>query len=112
MKRMLINEQLHEIELAPMSQFSLIKHVEELGLQQLSSEALSGIATGIYQVILPTNFSIIERNISEELPDYAELGFEAKVNLETNKDLVFLNGNESSYKIILKAKDDQFSCFT
>lgn len=103
----LINDQLHEMELAPMSQFSLIKHVEALGLQQVSSEMLSCIATGIYQVILPTNFSIIERDISEELPDYAKLGFEAKVNLEKNKDLVFLNGNDTSYKIQLEAKDDR-----
>ena len=103
----IINEQFHEIELAPMSQYSLIKHVEELGVQQLSSEALSVIATGIYQVILPTNFSIMERDISEELPNYAELGFEAKVNLEQNKDLVFFNGNESSYKILIEAKDDR-----
>ena len=55
-------------------------------------------------MILPTNFSIIERNISEELPDYAELGFEAKVNPEKNKDLVFSNGNESSYKIHNKSE--------
>lgn len=103
----LINAQLHEMELAPRSQFSLIKHVEALGLQQVSSEMLSCIATGIYQVILPTNFSIIERDISEELPDYAKLGFEAKVNIEKNKDLVFLNGNASSYKIQLKAIDDR-----
>ena len=103
----IINEQLHEMELAPKTQFSLIKHVKELGVQQLSSEALSVIATGIYQVILPTNFSIMERDISEELPNYAELGFEAKVNLEQNKDLVFLNGNESSYKILIEAKDDR-----
>ena len=34
---------LHEIELAPMSQYSLLKHVEELGLQQLSPEVLSGL---------------------------------------------------------------------
>lgn len=101
----LINDQLHEMELAPMSQFSLIKHVEALGGQQVSSEMLSCIATGIYQVILPTNFLIIERDISKELPDYAQLGFEAKVNIEKNKDLIFLNGNLSSYKILLEAKD-------
>lgn len=101
-----INEQLHEMKLASMKQYSLLTSVKEVGLQ-LSPEALSSIATGIYQVILPTNFSIIERNISEELPDYAELGFEAKVNPEANKDLVFMNGNESSYKIRIKAEKDR-----
>lgn len=103
----LINKKLHKIDLAPMRQYSLLKNVEDLGVQQLSSETLSCIATGIYQVILPTNFSIIEREISEELPAYAQLGFESKVDKETNKDLVFLNKNQSSYKILLKAKDDR-----
>ncbi len=103
----LINNQFGEIKLTAMSQFSMIQHVEEIGMQQLSPELLSVLATGIYQLILPTNFSINEREISEELPNYAQLGFEAKVNLAKNKDLVFLNGNESSYKIIIKAKEDQ-----
>ena len=92
-----------------MSQHSLLQHLEELGLQQLSPGVLNGIATGMYQVILPTNFSILERNISEELPSYAELGYEAKVNAEKNMDFIFSNGNESSYSIQIKAEDHQLA---
>lgn len=93
------------IELAATSQFSLLKYVEdEIG--NVSPLALSKVATAIYGTILPTNFDIIERHISSELPAYATLGFEAKSDLELNIDLVFSNPNEISYFLEFEKVND------
>lgn len=86
------------IEIGATSQFSLLKYIEnEIG--NISSITLSKIATAIYEVVLPSNFTIIERHISNELPTYATLGFEAKADIELNQDLIFSNPNEFSYFI-------------
>ncbi|OEH91450.1 VanW family protein [Bacillus solimangrovi] len=42
-------------------------------------DAMSIIATAIYEAILPSTIDIVERHISRELPAYSELGKEAKV---------------------------------
>ena len=87
------------IEIGSNTQISLLHFVSQQEMDGLSSLALSKIATAIYEVIMPTNFSIIERHISGELPEYADLGFEAKVDAGQNQDLVFFNPNKSSYFI-------------
>lgn len=93
------------IEIPATSQFSLLKYVEdEIGA--VSQGSLSKIATAIYDVILPTNFDIIERHISSELPAYASLGFEAKADIDLKNDLVFSNPNEFSYFIEFENKND------
>ncbi|GIN60282.1 hypothetical protein J27TS8_02750 [Robertmurraya siralis] len=95
------------IELKATSQFSLLDYVkDEIGT--VSALTLSKISTSIYEVILPTNFEMIERHISSELPEYAALGFEAKVDPELNYDLIFANGNEWSYFIEFEKVDDVF----
>ena len=95
----------HSIEIGATSQFSLLHFIEEQGLIGFSPLSLNKIATAIYQVILPTNFSIIERHISNELPDYATLGYEAKIDVEQNQDLIFSNPNKFSYFIEFEEKD-------
>ncbi|MFE8703438.1 VanW family protein [Cytobacillus sp. FJAT-54145] len=97
------------IEVLPQTQFSLLSYINELGLDDISTTSLGVVATGIYEVILPTNFSIIERHISNELPSYANLGYEAKVNQSKDLDLIFSNPNEFSYTINMKLEDDTFS---
>lgn len=93
------------IEIAPMTQFSLLNYVEE-ELSEVSALTLSKIATSIYESILPTNFSIIERHISNELPEYATLGYEAKVDIRLKNDLVFSNPNETSYYLEFERVND------
>ncbi|WP_158318892.1 VanW family protein [Robertmurraya kyonggiensis] len=93
------------IEIEPTSQFSLLEFVDdEIGA--VSPLTLSKIATGIYNVFLPTNFDFIERHISNELPEYAELGFEAKADQDLKLDLVFSNPNEFSYLLEFEKKND------
>jgi hypothetical protein len=88
-----------KIEIPAQSPFSFIAFLDKQQLESTSSETLSIIATGIYQTILPTNFTIDERNISNELPDFAQLGDEAKVDVAQNMDLAFTNPNSSNYSL-------------
>lgn len=87
------------IAIAGKSQFSFLKYLEEEKLQTLSAQSLNKVASAIYRVILPTNFSIIERHISSSLPPYAVLGFEAKVDAKKKLDLAFSNPNDSEYAL-------------
>jgi hypothetical protein len=89
-----------EIQIAEGANFSLLEFAK---LQKIeSSSSLSVIATGIYQSILPTNFKIIERNISSALPNYTAVGFEAKVNVPTGADFIIVNPNTTPYTVELK----------
>ncbi|MEH7375654.1 G5 domain-containing protein [Neobacillus drentensis] len=86
-----------KIEILEGSTFSLL---EFAGKQKIEdSDSLDVIATGIYQAILPTNFSIVERNIGNSLPNYTSLGFEAKVNSTKKADLVITNPNKVKYML-------------
>lgn len=91
-----------KIDLPANAEFSLLDLAKKEQLETLSSDTLSVVATGIYQAILPTNFTVDERNISSGLPSYAKLGFEAKVNTAENEDLDFLNPNPTTYVLDLK----------
>jgi VanW like protein/G5 domain len=85
------------IEVKGKSVFSLAAYVKETsGL--LSSEEMSMIASAIYQTILPTNFTVLERHTSRELPDGITIGYEAKVD-GRNRDLQFYNPNTTAYTL-------------
>ncbi|MFC4320961.1 G5 domain-containing protein [Litchfieldia salsa] len=86
-----------EITLAPHQSFSLLTFVSENAFEA-SDETLSVIGTSIYKSILPTNIEIVERHISENLPGYATLGYEARVEKE-HKDLMLYNANPFEYKL-------------
>jgi hypothetical protein len=90
-----------KIEIPEKSTFSLLEFVQKNKLEKLDSDTLSLIASGIYQSILPTNFSIEERNIGNSLPKNVSPGFEAKFNFDQNDDLAFSNPNKSKYFIVL-----------
>jgi hypothetical protein len=85
-----------KLEITGESTFSLLGFLKQQK-QKLKPETLNIIATGIYQAILPTNFTIGERNIGNTLPGYATLGYEAKVNLDNNADLIFTNPNKEKF---------------
>ncbi|WP_161598849.1 G5 domain-containing protein [Bacillus mesophilum] len=98
-----------QIEIEPQSQLSLLKYIEENGLtSSFSSETLSHIASAMYKTVLSTNFLISERHISRLLPDYAEAGFEAKVDPAKNMDFIISNTNDSSFTLEFKLIDNQF----
>lgn len=90
---------LNSIDIEGNAAFSFIEFLENNGLQTISAASKSIIASGIYQVILPTNFVIIEKNTSRELPDNIALGYEAKIDVEKNIDFVFQNPNDNRYTV-------------
>lgn len=92
------------IEIKAETQFSLLQKMSELDGKTYNSDTLSRLGTAIYEAVLPTNFSIIERNISNQLPGYAELGLEAHVDSEIGHDLVLANTNDATYRIELQVE--------
>lgn len=85
--------------------FSLLDYAKKHGIND--EAVLSVLATGIYKTILPTNFPIVERNISSSLPGYAELGYEARVTPDENADLVFTNPNKAKYRLEMQLDGNQ-----
>jgi hypothetical protein len=94
-----------KIELKNEASFSLLEWVKAHNVQD--PYTLDVLATGIYQAILPTNFSIIERNISSSLPEFTTLGFEAKVNADRNVNLILANPNKTTYTLALQLQGDK-----
>lgn len=55
-----------------------------------SDTTLSMVATALHQVILATNFTIAERFTSSQLTNYAQLGYETKINQSKKWIIVFI----------------------
>jgi hypothetical protein len=81
------------------STFSLLSFLEEQGLLTLDPMVIDILSSGVYQTILHSNFEILERHISTELPEYISMGFEAKVDAKLKWDLSFYNPNMDDYKL-------------
>jgi hypothetical protein len=94
------------IEIKGKSLFSLSAYFNKES-ETLSSEGMSIIASAIYQAILPTNFTIVERHTSRDLPNEIPLGYEAKVDKET-RDFRFYNSNTSTYTLQFMAVNNGF----
>jgi G5 domain/VanW like protein len=92
-----------ELQIAEGANFSLLEFAKQQKIE--SSASLSVIATGIYQSVLPTNFKIIERNISSGLPNYTGVGFEAKINVANGADFIIVNPNTTPYTVELKLEN-------
>nr|WP_275695630.1 VanW family protein [Fredinandcohnia sp. SECRCQ15] len=97
-------KEIGEINIDPLQVFSLETFVTESGVT-FTDDALSVVATGIYETILPTNFKIIERHTSDRLPEYAKFGFDAKV-VQGNKDIIIYNVNSYKYKLLFSLVDE------
>ncbi|MEQ2466219.1 VanW family protein [Niallia hominis] len=96
-----------EITILPKTTFSLLGLLEDVNQKGAKDETVSILATGIYQLVLQTNFDIRERTISKELPDYVDVGYEAKASFRSQLDLRFTNPNEHAYLIALKVEENQ-----
>ncbi len=100
---------LPEIKVDKSSRFSLMEFIDDRHFTGATDSDLSMIATSLYKLILQTNFDVLERNRSSELPDEIELGYEARVNQNLNEDFVFANPNDSPYIIKFELHDNQLS---
>jgi hypothetical protein len=94
-----------EIGIEPVSTFSLLKFVEDQHISMTSKE-LSVISTGLYEILLHSDLEVIQRHHSRSLPDYAELGMEARVDKDIQQDFVFVNPNHQAYKIHFQTTGD------
>ncbi|WP_442595266.1 hypothetical protein [Neobacillus sp. D3-1R] len=81
------------------SSFSLTKFLSENGITVPNLPMYNFLSSGIYQLILPTNFTIQERHIGAELPEDILLGYEAKLDSNLGWDLVFYNPNQEDFTI-------------
>ncbi|NLP50299.1 VanW family protein [Bacillus sp. RO1] len=86
-----------EIKLRGNEGFSVETWLENEELT-LSDEAASMFASMLFELIAPTNFDVVERHISKELPSWASKGYEARYQKE-KMDFAFTNPNTSEYTI-------------
>ena len=94
------------VDIAKEENFSFLNMLGESS-KDYSDTTLSMVATALHKVILATNFTIAERFTSNQLPEYAPLGYEVKINQTKKMDYRFVNPNESSYKLQFKMVDDK-----
>jgi hypothetical protein len=87
-----------EISIKENSLFSLNQFISDKNIQ-IDNQSRSIIASSIYQLVLQSNFQLIQRDISTALPDYAQLGKEVRVEKGVN-DFKFYNGNNSEYQLL------------
>lgn len=118
----LSNLGIYEITIEPHSQFSLQEYIMsfEEGLHSFTEKELSIIGTGIYSLIIETNFNNIKKSISKEPPTYLVGNYESavddsnyelklmesKVDYENN-DLTFYNPNNFRYTIDIQHIQDE-----
>ncbi|CAG9619513.1 VanW family protein [Sutcliffiella rhizosphaerae] len=88
-----------EIQLNPQHTFSLDMWLADEEIT-LADESASILASLFYEVIAPTNFTIVERHISKELPSWATEGYEARFQKD-KMDFVFTNPNNGRFTIQL-----------
>jgi vancomycin resistance protein YoaR len=93
-------QQLSGTPIEPGKAFSLLGALKEKKLNSINDDALNVMATGIYSAMLKSNFEILERSTSRELPAYASIGFEARV-AEDEADLLVVNPNKTPYILFL-----------
>ncbi|WP_335869179.1 hypothetical protein [Bacillus sp. 2205SS5-2] len=95
-------EALSPIHLPGQTSFSFNDYVKNSGISSQDYETMGLISSLIYELTLQTNFQIIERNTSKQLPASIDLGYEAKVQPELNLDFSLANPNEALYVIKLE----------
>lgn len=84
-----------EISIPAGSSFSVNDFLQDVNLTDATS--LNLLSASIYQLILNTNFIIMERHIGTELPTDIPLGYEAKIDSDLGWDFVFYNPNREDF---------------
>ncbi|MDF2698526.1 MAG: hypothetical protein K0Q49_82 [Haloplasmataceae bacterium] len=97
-----------EIAIKP-KKFSLLESLKpyiESTENSLDNSDYSIVASGLYQLILNSNFNSINKHIGEDLPSYLKVsstkdlyGYETLIDVEKNKDLTFYNPNSYIYTV-------------
>ncbi|MBO1514754.1 VanW family protein [Metabacillus bambusae] len=94
------------VSIEPGTTFSLQEFLTENQFLDIDNESVSKLATVLYKAILSSPFEVIERHISSELPDYAELGMEAAF-IQNQWDFKFHNSQDQAYDLFITKTNDQ-----
>ncbi len=92
---------LGDITLTPVSQFSMNKFLEQKEQLQANPVYLNMVASGIYEVFLKSDFEVIERHISSDVPVKERIGYDINISQGNNLDLVVFNPNDQEYNLEL-----------
>ena len=100
-------KQFSTLTIEPQATISLLDWMTENNGDAYSDKVLSIVATAVHSAILPTNFTVTERYTSNALPDFAEIGYEARVNKNKKMDYRFYNPNEVAYTMSFQMVNDK-----
>ncbi|GAA0333879.1 hypothetical protein GCM10008967_25800 [Bacillus carboniphilus] len=89
-----LNRTALELELEPNHSFSFLNWSEKYGLLDLTNEELSTIASVLWEGVLSTPVSLVERHTSGSLPASIQPGLEAKIDKNNGQDLSFNNSTD------------------
>jgi hypothetical protein len=90
------------IEVPAGSQVSFVELLKDS--KEIPQDGLNVVTSSLYKTLLLTNFVIVERHTSLELPENIQLGYEAKI-IPGKSDLKWFNPNETDYTISFQLTD-------
>ncbi|WP_270179462.1 VanW family protein [Alkalihalobacillus sp. CinArs1] len=93
-----IVEEIGSVTIKPEENFSVQQVLANVGVTNKATESLNLFASAIFEVILHTNFEVLERHTTLDIPTYGKPGMNAAVNV-SNRDFVFYNPNPTSYTL-------------
>ncbi|MCA0986227.1 VanW family protein [Guptibacillus algicola] len=98
-------DEIGAVTIKPEENFSLQQVLAAAGVTDKATDSLNMFASAIYEIILHTNFEVLERHTTLNTPSYGEPGLNAAVNV-SNRDLVFYNPNPTTYKLMFEWQTD------
>ncbi|MDQ0481424.1 G5 domain-containing protein [Guptibacillus hwajinpoensis] len=98
-------DSIKNVTIEPEQTFSLQELLREANVTDKATDSLNLFPSAILEVLLHTNFELIERHTSLNLPVYGEPGLNGVINM-TNQDFKFYNPNQSSYNLEFKWEKD------
>ncbi|TMW71599.1 VanW family protein [Alteribacter natronophilus] len=88
------------VEIPAESAFSFLEAIGEPGDSPEAAAETAAAASAVFEVLLHTNFELLERTQRHELPDGVPLGYDAAI-VPGERDLVFYNPNAHAYELEL-----------
>ena len=96
---------INNVTIEPEEAFSVQALLKEANVTDKATDSLNLFSSAILEVLLFTNFELIERHKTLDLPIYGEPGLNASMNM-SNQDFSFYNPNQSSYNLEFKWEKD------
>ncbi|WP_158282242.1 VanW family protein [Salipaludibacillus keqinensis] len=90
------------------SRFSVLDTLEEARIDSVTEKPLSVLGSAIYELLLQSNFHLIERAQNDVMIDDIPLGYDAKIVSE-QQDLVFDNPNPIDYELQFQFTNNQLT---